>query len=216
MSANTSEKDLFGSETKVNPQFAVGLPIFFEMTLKNKRLRAQAELVGWVRPKILITSIPLDSRLVIVQRGTEMIVRYLFEGQVFGFHTRLLHKQNEPMTLWTLEYPELVEVKNLRRSPRIPLLLEVRNHRGERWYTVDISAHGLCVTVDKEPRMGDPVLLSFNLPDGNRIENLEGSVVRINSTTEEKQVGINFTEDDPEQLSLLRTFLENIQKRKYT
>jgi len=107
-------------------------------------------------------------------------------------------------------------VKNLRRSPRIPLLLEVRNHRGERWYTVDISAHGLCVTVDKEPRMGDPVLLTFNLPDGNKIENLEGSVVRINSTTEEKQVGINFTEDDPEQLNLLRTFLENIQKRKYT
>jgi len=197
--------------SKIAPELVVGLPIFFELVLRNKRLRAQAFLVGWIHEKLMITTVPYDSRLLIISKGTELIVRYLLEGRVYGFKTRLLHKQTDPTALWMLEYPDIIEIKNLRRSPRIPLFLEVFTSEGRTWNTVDISAHGACLAVDQAQKVGNVVALNFSLPNGEQVENLTAHIVRIFNTQDEYQVGVQFDEIDKEQLQTLRSYLKSIQ-----
>ena len=197
-------------DKEVAPQFAVGLPIFLELAQKQKRMRAQATLVGWVRPRILITTAPSDSRMMVVRSGTELIVRYLLEGRVYGFVTHLLNKQHDPLPLWMLEYPELVEVKNLRRSPRVPITLKVKTHLDETWYTIDLSEHGTCLAVDSPQNVGELVLLSFTLPDGGKIENLGATVMRTNFTKDEMQIGVQFEETDQGQLQKIVKYLNGI------
>jgi hypothetical protein len=133
----TMEKDDFFQETKesssVKPQFQVGIPVYIEMVQKRKRVRTQVSIVGWFKTNFLFTTQPSDSRLLVTSLHTELIVRYLLDGTVYGFITKLIHKQNSPFGMWVLDYPEVVEVKNLRRSPRIPLYLTVTTDEGREW-----------------------------------------------------------------------------------
>lgn len=195
---------------KTSPQFAVGIPVFLELVQKRKRLRTQAQLVGWVRPRILITSVPQDSRLMMIPKGTELVVRYLLDGKVYGFITHLLQKQSDPLPLWMMEYPELVEIKNLRRSPRVPITIEVKTHMDETWYTVDLSAQGACLTVDSEQKVGDLLLLNFTLPDGQEIDNLSATIVRSYSEEHSKRVGIQFDDSCPEELEKITNYLSGV------
>ncbi len=192
-----------------SPQFAVGLPVFFELSQKTKRLRAQAYMVGWVRPKVLITTVPQDSRLIVIPKGTEMIVRYLFEGRVYGFVSRIVHKQIDPLPLWMVEYPEVVEVKNLRRSPRIAVMLQVRNHLDELWYTLDLSTNGAQLVVDTKQTVGDVILLNFTLPDGEKIENLTATIMRVIADKDEQRIGVMFDETDS-QLDKIKAYLDAV------
>jgi c-di-GMP-binding flagellar brake protein YcgR len=206
-----TDESLIFKDTDTSPQFAVGLPVFFELLQKSKRLRAQTHIVGWVRPRLVITSVPQDSRLVVIPKGTELIVRYLLEGRVYGFVSRLIHKQVDPLPLWMIEYPEVVEVKNLRRSPRIPITLQVKNHLDETWFTLDLSASGAMLAVESKQSVGDTALLTFSLPNGELIENLSVTVMRVISDSDESRIGVQFDEDDPEPLEKIKNYLDTIK-----
>jgi Tfp pilus assembly protein PilZ len=208
------EEALIFNKNSVTPNFQVATPIFFELIQKNRRLRAQATLIGWSRPHILITSLPMESRLLIIPTGTELIVRYLLEGTVYGFITRLIHKQQEPFGMWILEYPEVVEVKNLRRSPRIPLYLKVSTNTGDEWEMLDLSNFGALLVSNDEQFMGDDVVFTFVLPDGNPVENLKSKVVRVNYSKEESLVGVEFDEDDHLNLGKIKKYIESCLRRQ--
>ncbi|NLH47787.1 MAG: flagellar brake protein [Myxococcales bacterium] len=211
---NNQPEAIIFKKNEVSPNFQVGTPIFFELTQKSRRLRAQATLIGWSRPHILITSLPMESRLLIIPTGTELIVRYLLEGAVYGFITRLIHKQQEPFGMWILEYPEVVEIKNLRRSPRIPLYLKVGTGTGDEWEMLDLSNFGALLVSNDEQFIGDDVELSFTLPDGNQVDNLKTKVVRVNYSKEESLVGVQFDEDDLVNLGKIKKYIESCLRRQ--
>jgi Tfp pilus assembly protein PilZ len=199
-------------ETAAN--FQVGLPVFFELVQKNRRLRAQATMIGWSRPHIVITTLPMESRMLIIPTSTELIVRYLLDGAVYGFVTRLIHKQQEPYGMWILEYPEVVEIKNLRRSPRIPLYLKIRTADGTEWEMLDISHQGACLAVSDEQFVGDDVTLTFTLPDGNPVDGLKAKIMRVNYSQHESIVGVQFDEHDTANLAKVKQYMDECMKRQ--
>jgi len=214
----TMEKDDFFQETKesssVKPQFQVGIPVYIEMVQKRKRVRTQVSIVGWFKTNFLFTTQPSDSRLLVTSLHTELIVRYLLDGTVYGFITKLIHKQNIPFGMWVLDYPEVVEVKNLRRSPRIPLYLTVTTDEGREWEMLDLSSHGAAMATTDEPFMGEMVELSFVLPDGNKIEGLNAQIVRMSSSSEERLIGVQFDEDDYENITKIKRYISRCMERQ--
>jgi len=208
--AAPEEEEVIFNDRKISPQFAVGLPIFYEYNQKNRKVRGQASIIGWHRPDIVITTVPADTRLLLISTGTELIVRYLFEGAVYGFVTHLIAKQQQPLPMWMLEFPELVEVKNLRRSPRISVFISAAGADGESMVMLDLSAQGARLAVTSMLDVGELIRLSFTLPDGNKINDIFASVMRVENNRQERCIGVQFDESDREQVQKIKNYLESI------
>lgn len=200
---------------QARPNFRVGVPIFVEHVQKKRRLRAQAQIVGWSENNIFIITLPADNRMLIVPTGAELIIRYLLDGTVYGFITRLLHKQHGPFGMWMLEYPQVVEVKNLRRAPRIPLYLKVLTEDEEEWDMLDISNFGAAMAAAESQFVGDEIRISFSLPDGAKVDDLECKIVRVLLSEAESIVGVQFSETDADNLAKINAYIESCLRRQH-
>jgi c-di-GMP-binding flagellar brake protein YcgR len=195
------------------PSFMVGLHLYIEVILKNKRVKARANLLGWYRPHILITTVPtIDGRMMILPLGKEVVVRYLLNGAVYGFQTRLNKKAQDPVPMWLLDYPSVTEVKNLRESPRIQTFLLLKDTASAGNYVVDLSSKGAQVLVTTPKGLGDEIPLNFMLPNGEQIDNLRAKVVRVNHSVEEYSVGVSFHPDDREPMKKISDYIEECDK----
>ncbi|MCZ7582781.1 MAG: flagellar brake protein [Deltaproteobacteria bacterium] len=201
------EDVLFG-ETVIAPQFAVGLNMYIQVESRGQKFRTLVNVIGWYRPHFVITTAPnTDKRATLLQTGSELVVRYLLDGTVYGFSSRLIEKLNLPAAMWLLRYPDVVEVKNLRRSPRVQTLIQVETDGAQNWLMMDISKQGALVTMDAMPEVGTRLPLTFVLPDGSKIERIEAEVIRVNQGQEGPSVGVRFHEDDG-QIEKVRAFVE--------
>ncbi len=205
-------EELLFENKQVSPQFAVGLNLYYEIRQRNRRVRVKANMLGWYRPSILLTTAPtFEGRMLTAPLGTEIIVRYMLDGAVYGFITRLVQKYQDPVNVWILAYPEMIEVKNLRRSPRVQMYLQVKDESQNSWMLLDISMQGALLSVEQDSKIGDTINLNFTLPDGEKIENLKGEVVRVHHTREDHTVGVMFDETDVAQLEKIKNYVENSQ-----
>ena len=203
-----NEEQVIFDKKKPEPKFAVNLQVFLELNIKNKHMRATANVLGWQRPKHLLVSYPLvENRALVAPTQTELVVRYLLDGTVYGFNSKIVHKQQEPLPMWVLSYPSIVETKTLRRSPRIPIALPVKCSDDTQARTVDISAHGALLVVNSTLAIGDTLTISFTLPDDTKIQNLEVTVVRVQQSRDESMVGVNFDEKNKEQINKISGYL---------
>lgn len=191
------------------PRFAVGLHLYFDILQQSKRLRVRTSLVGWYKPHVLMTTTPLiDERALVLSTGSEMVVRYLFEGQIFGFITRLLRKMNDPAPMWFLEYPGIVEVKNLRNSTRMQTLLPVKVNNDSEALILDCSATGALIAVNLDQQIGEHVKLAFKLPDGAEITDLDAVVVRTQATVVDRMVGVVFDPSDVVKTAPIQRYID--------
>ncbi|NLH48123.1 MAG: flagellar brake protein [Myxococcales bacterium] len=189
------------------PRFVVGLQLMMGFNGESGQIRSIANVLGWQKPEYLMTAIPrLDSTTVKIVPSAEVVLRYILDGTVYGFSTRLIGEYQSPVPMWVLEYPKSVEFKNLRRSPRVSLELPVTCADGMQMRTVDISANGALLTGNAPLSIGDILRISFNLPDGTAIDNLEADVVRVQKSRTESLFGINFHETS-DQLAKIARFI---------
>jgi c-di-GMP-binding flagellar brake protein YcgR len=217
--SDDEKENLIFSEREAIPQFAVGLHLFFDINHKGQKFRAKANLLGWNRNNFLISSCPAhEKRSLFLTADSEIIVRYLLEGTVYGFTTRILRKYLDPQPFLMLKYPELVEVKSLRGSPRIQTLINVQTEKETSWILLDLSYNGALITLKGDARVGQRIKLTFNLPDGGEVKDLTAEVVRVVATKQDFQIAVKFDEGD-EQLARVRTFVDsyqNISRRSIT
>lgn len=208
----------FYLDEKTPAPFDVGMMINLQIAApKYKVNRFPVYLAGWISPHLLMTYHKhYDTGILAIPKDTAMIARYLFHGQIYGFLTKLYFKQSEPLNLWFLEYPNRIEVKNLRQSNRIPITLQVSIKDGAEFFTHDISVHGasLLVSADSpanEMKVGKELELDFSLPDGTPINALKAVIVRVYSEKSHQMLGVKFDESNM-QLSLIAAYLEKIEK----
>jgi len=214
------EYSFFVSERTPAP-FNVGLVIHLQAVAERfKNVRFPVYTAGWVRPHLLMTyHLNYDTSILAIPVGIEMIARYLYQGQVYGFKTKLFHKQSEPLDLWFLEYPKRIEVKNLRQSSRIPITVEVTTSDGEIYFTRDISTHGASLMTSSgkdgihfERKVGQSIDLNFKLPDGTGISALNAAVVRVYSEHNHQMLGIKFDENDFIVIGKVSQYLAKFEK----
>jgi c-di-GMP-binding flagellar brake protein YcgR len=208
-------EDILEERSKITPRFVVGLNLYFDILTKTRRVKVRSQLVGWYRPHMLIVTMPLvDERALVMASGTELVVRYMIDGEVYGFLTRLLRKHHDPAPIWVLEYPGIVEVQNLRGKHRVQTFIQAKTDRDEDCLILDCSRTGALLAVTEKMEVGRPVTLNFTLPNGELIKDMETQVVRVFDSRLDTTVGVEFNPESVEQRKIIGDYVDEIARHQ--
>lgn len=139
----------------------------------DKRMHPVTFVGQTVGGKILLQA----SNMVVGMRmpGTICTVRYIHEGQVHGFRTKLMRILDQPERILFLDPPSSVEAIQIRKSRRYPLSTFGSMNIGDEEVSVllrDISSHGCMVRLPRSvtsQTVTDEVTLNFFLPVGGDV-----------------------------------------------
>jgi len=144
--------------TKHHLPILVGTDLLVEIIDLNTRLKCK--LVGLQDDDFLIISLSAKDLSGIYSKDTisnsEIIVRYMHNGTIYGFKSTVLNMIFKPSRLAFLTYPDTVEEQNVRAKPRYECILPASVALGESSFDAilaDISEGG-CRAVIKAPDDG--------------------------------------------------------------
>jgi hypothetical protein len=142
--------------------------------------------------------------LPVPQQGTPMILRYLYEGTVFGFEAGLIRVLRRPGKLLFVEYPKRIERYDLRSHKRVDCMLPAGSEMGDRQdrgSIVDISETGCRYVIQGKDEqdvlavlVSDRMTLKFRLPGVAEEVVVAGFVRNINQDNRQTTLGIQFHE----------------------
>ena len=130
-----------------------------------------------------------------------IMVRYLFEGDIFEFKSKLLEINRKPLRLLLLQYPISVEKKELRSQKRISCFISAKmevNDETHDGIIKDISKLGCrcvfepSVKLEKALRIDDHIALGFGFPGIFDRQEILGKVKDIRIKESRLDVGIEF------------------------
>ena len=219
-----------------NVQHGADLMIQF----KGQNTRFKSSLIGMEVGSFLVVSTPQapDSGQKIgrINRlaNTRVVVRYLWNGTVWGFESTVLNTILNPAPITFLSYPEIIERHDLRSHERvtcaIPSKIEKVEGGAERsGMIVDISLRGCKFNLqigsspqgegaqkagNEESEIGDPfkvsdqIILAMRLPGDDTTYTCEGEVKNIISDEDKAALGLRFSFVPPEIEKLINDYVE--------
>ena len=184
-------------------------PIFLQIGLQLKieiegvSMPMESILVG-VDGKFIIIRTPSPYQLIEhkLTRGREFIIRYIFDGTVFAFQTKLFESIMQPARLLFLEYPKIIQKNELRDQKRskcfIPIKISLTGEEN-RGVLLDITMEGCFCKISKKENNGlisfkidDEILLLCKFPGIKGQVQICGIVKNLRKNKQELELGINF------------------------
>jgi c-di-GMP-binding flagellar brake protein YcgR len=132
----------------------------------------------------------------------QIMVRYLFEGDIFEFPSKLIEIKHEPLTLLSLQFPVSIAKKELRSQKRISCFISTKmkvNNETQDGIIKDISKSGCqCVfeptgKLEEELRLADQIALTFGFPGIFEQQEIMGKIKDIRREENRIDVSIEFT-----------------------
>ena len=135
-----------------------------------------------------------------------LVVRFMSSGTVCGFESLVMSHTLKPCPLVFVAFPETIESLNLRTAERVDTFIEAEGVIGDqivRGAILDLSAGGCRMTVDRstgtrwpdiEP--GEEMLLSFRLPNENRMLTVNAQIVMAKKEVDAIALGLKFAQDE--------------------
>lgn len=181
-----------------------------EVSLDAARIigRLRSRIVGMAPGRYLILTAPpaqppgpLHKQF---REGDSVIVRYLYNGSVFGFRSFVSTVATSPERLVFIAHPTHVEEYNIRSAPRldcfVPCLIDCAQGASYEGTISDMSKTGCQVLIRSEnfgeskASHGDEITLKFRLPGRESDLSVLGEVRRIDQDGERLRIGIAFDE----------------------
>lgn len=200
-------------------ELRVGIPVTIQTG--SDGIRQNTTLVGMESGKFLILQAPALKQIEnLVPEGSRIIARYILSGTVYGFKSTVLGHTLHPLRLLFLSYPESIEDKNLRKSPRIECFLPVEARLADQTYLgvlTDLSLGGCKLVMKKannaslpDSPINEKILIQTQLLGENKVETFQGSI-RSASLEEGKVVlGIQFKNLSDEALKGLDQCIKSV------
>ncbi len=180
-----------------------GVPVFVDLRLEGKRVKTETGFVGCTKKKFIILETPkIDGRPAEVLNNERIVVRYVTEGKILGFHSEVVLNIGPPLNLTFVKFPASFEEVNLRRSPRISLVAPLTRQGNEQANDslLNLSGLGAMLKLDGRISVGQRIEISFSLPNKKEIEDLGCKVLRRRADSETSYaVGVEF---EPGQVEL--------------
>lgn len=170
--------------------------------------RFKTEFLGMSKGQYLIVRLPripgVNDHIYVEKKVT---VRYVFQGNVYGFESEVLHSQASPFRLLFLRYPTTIEILNLRKCQRVdcylPVKIGVGDEEGGQYSEFDammlnLSCGGCQVVVDAPGKQLPPlavdsdVSLEFLMMGSDRPTRLEGRAKNITVSNNRMKLGVMF------------------------
>ena len=160
---------------------------------------------GYKAREYLVIDLPnRDGRPAPVLENTQCIARFIHEGNIIGFTSKVLAVLSTPTPLVFLKFPDSVETSRLRKADRYPVKIEATcstnpsNGRPQELppaTMLNISEGGCLVQSPGPFDLGVSIYLSVNIPEQGRVENLEAEVKRCQSDGENNYLlGLAFSD----------------------
>jgi hypothetical protein len=197
----------------------LGSDVLFQLEGTKERLKAV--LIGMEPPKYIILNVPSISALQQeIGIGSDMIVRYVFLGNVFAFRATVLGVISEPFPLTFISYPKSIESLNLRSEKRVECNIPANvfvNHRRTTGVIVDISFNGVRLVCEILENMSieldNEVFVEFPLPGVKGEHNFFGKIKNIVKDKDKASLGVQFLNLDPVLKNRLRSYLDSVLER---
>jgi c-di-GMP-binding flagellar brake protein YcgR len=134
-------------------------------------------------------------------QADRILVRYLSDGDIFEFTSRILETKHDPLMLLVLQYPISVEKKELRSQKRIRCFISAKmevNNKSQDGIIKDISKFGCrCIFetsngLEKALRIDDNISLGFGFPGIFDRQEILGKIKDIRKKESRLDVGIEF------------------------
>lgn len=205
--SKASVRDFLDSlETRPHVEGEFGTEIQLEIDGVASRL--QTQLIGIDTDRILIVKTPTMSQIgginVKLFAGNRVIVRYVFEGVVYGFETAIVEAISSPLRLLFLAYPKLVTARTIRSNPRVNTSLPARLKAGETGAdgtVTDISISGCQLEIRRENLPATAKLdvdadvdLTLQLPGVGGDFQIRGKLRSLRTGERKLEAGISFGE----------------------
>ena len=154
--------------------FHVGLKLSLEVNKSYDRI--DMFVAGWVKGAFVLATSP-HLRKVELSSNDDCVIRFLKEGSAFGFQTAMLIKQQYPLPLIFLKYPEDVISMPFRKTKRVKTNIQAKllKQKGEKEFItddariVDISETGCLLEISaskfNETEVNSNYFLTFMILD---------------------------------------------------
>jgi len=188
-------------------RLSIELGSVLNLQFSNEATRHMFSLIGMDIDEILIVkpkAFPQVRHL--IDTGVSVVVRYLSNGKVFGFRSRILGKVDKPLPMVFLSYPDHLETINLRQKERIYCYLPAQLVTAQATLpgmVVDLSEGG-CRWVAKNPLLpkeihlavNEPIQITFPLPGKCGVLKLQAVIRVVNQEPGSIQIGMAFQHVD--------------------
>ncbi|ODS32557.1 MAG: Cyclic di-GMP binding protein [Candidatus Scalindua rubra] len=195
----------------------------FRVQFKGALRRLSCELIGiGSNDKYLIIKMPPTHSMKnisnFLNKGNDISVKYVHNGTVFGFQSRIIDLIYKPFKLVFIEYPEKIESYDFRGHKRIecflPANVRIANQTIKGSIT-DISRVG-CLFVVKTPKLesiinlqelNNEINVGFQLPGIEKELIAAAKLKSIKKDNTNTNIGIEFINMDSEVQAKLFDFL---------
>jgi c-di-GMP-binding flagellar brake protein YcgR len=180
--------------------------IELEIQIEGVKGRLKGELIAVEEDKFLIIKLPsfqsLGNAAKLTYAGTNIIIRYIHDGTMFGFKSSVLHFMFEPIRLVFIKCPKKIESQDLRTHKRIscylPANVIIIDQKIEG-AIIDISRNGCYFTTNKAKvennqilQVGNEISVIFYLPGEAEELTIAGKQKTTKTDKDSVNIGIEF------------------------
>jgi len=223
-SANKETKKVPSSRdvTLLNSRLATaglqpGSDLFIQLDGKGRQFKCK--LIGLDPGAYVVVSFPLiRSTAKEILPGETMVVRYLWNGSVWGFRAPLLNTTLIPAPLLFLSHPDKIERYDLRDKQRIDCIIPATaSLYGKEidGIVVDIAESGCKFThrgqLEMTIRLDDEIRLHMNIPIEDGASNvILGSIKNVTQSENKIHIGIRFISLSDAMLGAIERYMRMI------
>ena len=210
-------------EQKGVEALAVGARIHLQRAGIPTADRYDVTVRGWEDGRFVLTDMPDHKNAIETFKvGTEWVARAILLGKAYGFKTEVTRTQFDPRPLVFFRYPDAIEALAIRKHERVSTFVigSVSSvaETGEALDSVecivrDLSKGGCLIEADIDLTQGDKVLLTFVLPNGERVEGIPGEVRNTRPSEDKRFTGGVMFSEDAAQKRAVDSFFDSVGSR---
>jgi len=190
-------------------------------------IKSSTYIRGCKEGHYIILDHPLEKNdvQVMLQNDMPCIVRFLYQGKIYAFESRIMEIVKVPFPFIFTTYPEKLESINLRSTDRYPIQLSasfhlegMENENNSPGTLLDLSETGCLLRTDHPQKTETLLSLTFSLPNGESIKDLSVCVKRVSRNDVAFLLGLQFMGKEDrgiEKISKYLSHLKDLQINSY-
>lgn len=188
-----------------------------QVEIANVAMPLSSSLVGMSEDEYLVITPPMPYHLIKqkLYAGNELIVKYLHNGTIYAFQSKLIETIAKPFRLIFLEYPKIIERHELRTSKRakcfFPAYFEFDTIKFSG-IIMDISKRGCMFQIQMLPgetlpsfQIDEKIHLYCKFPGVEGDVGITGLLRNIKKSKQEATLGISFSKSTPQETNTIIT-----------
>jgi c-di-GMP-binding flagellar brake protein YcgR len=219
---------------------SVGLALQLSLPQDETRGQYGSSVLGWKHRSWIVCEWPFHlGEPIPCVKGTLCLLRYIYEGNMIGYCTKVLETQMQPFPFLLLAFPSELEEVPLRKHGRVTALEPIVLSAGQEHAadsrsgpTVriggllkDLSATGCAVLIQQPVQNfypGMALRVEFEIIGTGHVNNLTGIVRNLSLQTDGTHLGLEFRFDGKETIEYrgwggsVRNALESFAHQKQT